>query len=187
MRNWSVRTPPTFTCRTASELITAHRPKPLLPSSGPFSRVIHSSHPRHTACLFSQFNVLHRQSLQPTAGVSSNILNINRMAIDRHVNMMAIDKFVNSMATNRCVIRIEKHRVWRTSGGLLSREGGGRGGHSCHAWPSSHDHRDPRISTMSGRSTSGFHRPGTHWGEIPAELAKKGRKTADRKSSVLHL
>ena len=36
LRNWSVCTPPTFTRRTASELITVHRPKPLLPSSGLF-------------------------------------------------------------------------------------------------------------------------------------------------------
>ena len=67
--------PPTFTRRTASAVITVHRPQPLLPSSGFFSRVIHSSHPRHTACLLSQFNNWQRQSLQPTEGVSSNILN----------------------------------------------------------------------------------------------------------------
>ena len=74
LRNWSVCTPPMFPRRTASELITVHRPKPSLPSSG-LSRVIHSSHPRHTACLLSKFNNWQRQSLQLTAGVSSNILN----------------------------------------------------------------------------------------------------------------
>ena len=36
LRNWSVCTTPTFTRRTASELTTVHRPKPLLPSSGLF-------------------------------------------------------------------------------------------------------------------------------------------------------
>ena len=43
LRSWSVRTPPTFTRRTASELITVHRPKPLLPSTGPFqeSSILH--------------------------------------------------------------------------------------------------------------------------------------------------
>ena len=43
LRNWSVCTPPTFTRRTASELITVHRPKPLLPSSGLFqeSSILH--------------------------------------------------------------------------------------------------------------------------------------------------
>ena len=42
-KNWSVWTPPTFTRRTASELITVHRPKPLLPSSGLFqeSSILH--------------------------------------------------------------------------------------------------------------------------------------------------
>ena len=40
-----------------------------------FSRVTKSSHPRQTACLLGQFNDCQRQSLQPTAGVSSNIIN----------------------------------------------------------------------------------------------------------------
>ena len=43
LRNWIVCTPPTFTCRTAPERITVHRPKPLLPSSGLFqeSSILH--------------------------------------------------------------------------------------------------------------------------------------------------
>ena len=43
LRNWIVCTHPTFTGRTASELITVHRPKPLLPSSGLFqeSSILH--------------------------------------------------------------------------------------------------------------------------------------------------
>ena len=43
LRNWSICTHATFTRRTASELITVHCPKPLLPSSGPFqeSSILH--------------------------------------------------------------------------------------------------------------------------------------------------
>ena len=43
LRNWSVCTPPTFARRTASELITVHRPKPLLSSTGLFqeSSILH--------------------------------------------------------------------------------------------------------------------------------------------------
>ena len=43
LRNWSVCTPPTFTHRTASELITVHRPEHLLPSGGLFqeSTILH--------------------------------------------------------------------------------------------------------------------------------------------------
>ena len=86
LRNWSVCTPPlTFTRRTASAHITDHRPKPLLPSSGLFSTVIHSSHPRHTACLLSQFDNWQRQSLQPTPGVASNILNTTAVDINSTV------------------------------------------------------------------------------------------------------
>ena len=41
---WSVCAPPTLTRRTACRLITVQRPKPLLPSSGPFWSSILSSH-----------------------------------------------------------------------------------------------------------------------------------------------
>ena len=43
MRNWSVYTHSAFTCRTASEFVTVHRPKSLLPSSGLFqeSSILH--------------------------------------------------------------------------------------------------------------------------------------------------
>ena len=44
--------------------------------------------------------------------------------------------------------------------------GGGRGGGvlDIHAWPYGRSRRtiDPRIPTMPGRSTSGFHQPGRH-------------------------
>ena len=43
LRNWSVCAHPPFTRRTASAVITVHRRKLLLPSSGLFSRAIHSS------------------------------------------------------------------------------------------------------------------------------------------------
>ena len=64
------------------KLITVHRPKPLLLLSGLFSRVIpfFKSHPFFTSSTHNVFDQSSlttdkRQSLQPTAGVSPNILN----------------------------------------------------------------------------------------------------------------
>ena len=79
LRNWSVLHTPHV--HLSNRIWTYHSSssQAFIALKRPFSRVIHSPHPRHTACLLSQFNNWQRQSLQPTAGVSSNILN-NSMA-----------------------------------------------------------------------------------------------------------
>ena len=70
LRNWSVCTHPTFTCRTSSELITVHRPKPLLPSSG----------------LFQESSILHVLDTQRVClvGLTTDSANPCRLLQDNH-------------------------------------------------------------------------------------------------------
>ena len=96
LRNWRLCTPLLTPHTRIWTRCSSSYPKLLLPYKRPFSRAINSSHPRHTACLLGRFNDRQRQSLQPAAGVSSNILNI---VILYHTQMSRIVTF--SFRTSR--------------------------------------------------------------------------------------
>ena len=83
MRNWSVCTPSTFTRRTASELVTVRRPKPLLPSSG----------------LFQESSILHILDTQRVCSVSltTDSANFCSLLQEYHRAFFTFDVFVNAV------------------------------------------------------------------------------------------
>ena len=74
LRNWSVCKPLLPPHTRIWTLCRLSYLEYLFPYKRSSSRVTNSSHLRHTSCLTRCFNDCQRQSLQPTAGVSSNIL-----------------------------------------------------------------------------------------------------------------